>query len=235
MRIHYLQHVPFEDLGSMEGYFLAHNHSISCTPLYKTAKFPLQRDFDLLIIMGGPMGVYEETTYPWLKKEKLFIEETIESDKPILGICLGAQLLADVLGARVYKNKFKEIGWFEIRKSPQIKGHFLDRVFPEVMEVFHWHGDTFELPSDVKLIASSKACENQGFVLDNRIVGLQFHLETTYQGAQKLTYNCKDELVDDSPFVQSPEKILESRDRFTKINKMMSLFMEEFLRTNQTN
>ena len=106
MRVHYLQHVPFENLGSMENYFLSRGYQISSTKLYSEENFPGLEDFDWLIIMGGPMGVYDEDRFPWLKNEKRFISDAIEAGKVLLGVCLGAQLIASVLGAKVYKNRF---------------------------------------------------------------------------------------------------------------------------------
>ena len=228
MRIHYLQHVPFEGLGSMEKFFLDHHCSITCTPFYQTEEVPQPSQFDLLIIMGGPMGVYDEVQYPWLKTEKKFIEQAINTDKPILGICLGAQLLATVLGAKVYPNKFREIGWFELIKSEQIKNSFLDAVLPKQFDVFHWHGDTFDLPAGAKLVGSSQACTNQGFVLNEKIIGFQFHLETTPESAQNLITHCQDEL-DNSTFVQTPEQILAPAEKFAQINKVMNLLLEKFI------
>jgi len=228
MRIHYLQHVPFEGLGSMENFFLDHHCSITCTPLYQTEELPQPSQFDLLIIMGGPMGVYDEAQYPWLKTEKKFIEQAINTGKPILGICLGAQLLATVLGAKVYPNKFREIGWFELIKSEQIKNSFLDAVLPKQFDVFHWHGDTFDLPAGAKLVGSSQACTNQGFVLNEKIIGFQFHLETTPESAQNLITHCQDEL-DNSTFVQTPEQILAPAEKFAQINKVMNLLLEKFI------
>ncbi|WP_456324764.1 type 1 glutamine amidotransferase [Desulfonauticus submarinus] len=229
MRIHYLQHVPFEDLGSIKDYLLKQKCTINSTKLYKNEKLPNHKDFDWLIIMGGPMGVNDEKKYPWLIKEKKFILDTIEdSSKTILGICLGAQLIANVLKAKVYKNKYKEIGWFNIVKSSELKGTILDDVFPNSIEAFHWHGDTFEIPKEAKLIASSDACKNQGFIIDNRIIGFQFHLETTLESATKLIKNCRQDL-DNSKYVQSEKKILSNNQKFTLINKLMKKILNKLL------
>ncbi|SDN91356.1 GMP synthase-Glutamine amidotransferase [Desulfonauticus submarinus] len=229
MRIHYLQHVPFEDLGSIKDYLLKQKCTINSTKLYKNEKLPNPQDFDWLIIMGGPMGVDDEKKYPWLIKEKKFILDTIEdSSKTILGICLGAQLIANVLKAKVYKNKYKEIGWFNIVKSSELKGTILDDVFPNSIEAFHWHGDTFEIPKEAKLIASSDACKNQGFIIDNRIIGFQFHLETTLESATKLIKNCRQDL-DNSKYVQSEKEILSNSQKFTLINKLMKKILNKLL------
>ena len=207
MRIHYLQHVPFEGIGSMEAYFISHGHKLSSTHLYLNETFPQLHDFDWLIVMGGPMGVGDELQYSWMSKEKSFIKSAIESGKIVLGICLGAQLIAEVLGAKVYKNSDREIGWFPINVSEHVSNTILRGVFPQGIEVFHWHGDTFDVPVPSVLLASSEACQNQGFIVGDRIVGLQFHLETPPDSAKALVENCRNEL-DGSKFVQNEKEIL---------------------------
>ena len=231
MRVHYLQHVPFENLGSMENYFLSRGYQISSTKLYSEENFPGLEDFDWLIIMGGPMGVYDEDRFPWLKNEKRFISDVIEAGKVLLGVCLGAQLIASVLGAKVYKNRFREIGWFPITRSETPAETILGKVLPETLEVFHWHGDTFDIPEGATLLASSEACHNQGFVIENRIVGFQFHLETTMEAAKKLINECSDEL-DGSRYVQSKEQMLSDTTKFAKINTVMESILQELENNN---
>ena len=114
MRAHYLQHVEFEGLGSIEPWLKAAGYEITNTRLFESAKLPDLKKIDLLIVMGGPMSVNDEDDFPWLVSEKKFIREAINSGKPVLGICLGAQLIASATGARVYRNPIKEIGWFPI-------------------------------------------------------------------------------------------------------------------------
>lgn len=220
MRVHYLQHVPFEGLGSIEPALLKGGHQISSTHLYKNQPLPLVKDLDWLIVMGGPMGVYDEEKHGWLMDEKRFIRKTINAGKLVLGICLGAQLIADVLGAKVYKNKFREIGWFTINCNPGLKDTILSDALLHEACVFHWHGDTFDIPYGAIPIAGSEACKNQGFILNNRVIALQFHLETTFESATSLIENCRHEL-DDSPYVQLEEEILSDRKRFLYINQLM--------------
>ncbi len=225
MHIHYLQHVPFEDLGSMEVWFQAHGHTLSATHLYKEGEpLPQVNSFDWLIVMGGPMSVTDIETYPWLTNEKAFIQQAIDEEKIVLGICLGAQLIADVLGATISKNPHKEIGWFPIQISEDAKATHLGAALPCKFDVFHWHGDMFYIPNKATPIASSEACRNQGFIINNRVLGLQFHLETTPKSALDLTLHCKDEL-DNSQYVQSAEDMLSKPERFKKIN----LIMDEIL------
>lgn len=225
MRIHYLQHVPFEGIGSMESYFLGRGDTISSTRLFLNESLPELDEFDFLIVMGGPMGVYDESEHPWLEEEKKFILDSIEANKTIIGICLGAQLIAEVMGAKVYKNEFREIGWFPLEIAEETKDTILDGVIPENLDVFHWHGDTFEIPEAGIPIASSKACRNQGFIIDNRIIGFQFHLETTPESAQLLIDNCGDEL-DGTEFVQSETEIMRDENRFKRINEIMISLVE---------
>lgn len=225
MHIHYLQHVPFEDLGSMESWFRAHGHTLSVTHLYKEGEpLPQVNSFDWLIVMGGPMSVTDIATYPWLTNEKAFIKQAIDEKKIVLGICLGAQLIADVLGATISKNAHKEIGWFPIQISEDIKAAPLGAALPREFDVFHWHGDTFSIPDNASSLASSEACRNQGFMIDNRILGLQFHLETTPESALGLTIHCKDEL-DNSRYVQSAEDMLSKPERFEKTNAIMDVIL----------
>lgn len=226
MRIHYLQHVPFENLGSMEPVLIERGHQLSSTHLYKNQQLPSVNDLDWLIVMGGPMGIYDETDYPWLTLEKKFIKDAIDTGKKVLGICLGAQLIADALGAKIYKNKYREIGWFEILRHSEAASTILANVLSDRTDVFHWHGDTFDLPENAIPIAESEACKNQGFVFGNRVIALQFHLETTLRSAQLLIENCSDEL-DGSRYVQSADEMLFNKQKFLQINKIMSSILYE--------
>lgn len=220
MHVHYLQHVTFEDLGSIEPVLREKGHSISVTQLFDNESLPKVSELDWLIVMGGPMGVHDDSRFPWLKTEKHFIKESIDARKVVIGICLGAQLIAQVLGAKVYKNKYHEIGWFNIDRNPKITDTILGDIFPEQIEVFHGHGDTFDIPSGAVPLASSTGTPNQGFVLDNLVIALQFHLETTPASAKALIDNCRDKL-DDSRYVQSESELLDNPGRFKNCNQMM--------------
>ncbi len=225
LNIHYLQHVPFEGLGSMEPWFRKGGHRISSTPLYLNQDLPAPEDLDWLVVMGGPMGVHDESRHSWLKNEKRFIESAMKAGSIVLGVCLGAQLIADVLGARVFGNRHREIGWFPIQFSKHIEKSAFQGVFPSEIEAFHWHGDTFDIPESATLLASSEACAHQGFIVEDRILGFQFHLETTPESADALIDNCKNEL-DGSRYVQSETEILSDPGRFNKINQVMIRVLE---------
>jgi GMP synthase-like glutamine amidotransferase len=189
MKLHWLQHVPFEGLGIIEEWADARGAEISCTCLFENELLPAMDAFDGLVVMGGPMNIHDHDTHPWLVAEKKFIRQAIDAGKPVLGICLGAQLIADVLGAKVYPGLQKEIGWFPIQRTADAA-----KWLPETLPVFHWHGDTFDLPGGAVCLASSAGCKNQGFIINDCVVGLQFHMEMTEASVEALIENCSDEL-----------------------------------------
>jgi GMP synthase-like glutamine amidotransferase len=219
MQAHYLQHVPFEGLGSIEPWLLNAGYEISNTQLFDTDALPDIEEIDLLIVMGGPMSVNDELNYPWLAKEKAFIRKSIEAAKPVLGICLGAQLIANAMGAEVLPNPVKEIGWFPV-EGVGSESTSLFR-FPDEIAVFHWHGETFSLPPGAIQLARSKGCENQAYQIGSNVIGLQFHLETTPESAQAIVENCRDELVE-GRYIQSEADILSAHpEGYSSINCLM--------------
>lgn len=224
MRVHYLQHVHFEGLGSIESFLKNKGYEITSTCLFKGEDFPSLDNFDWLIIMGGPMSVNDEYLYPWLVQEKEFIKKAIESGKLVLGICLGAQLIANVLGAKVYQNKYKEIGWFNINLK-NLENTIFEKILPNELAVFHWHGETFDIPQNAVLIAESLACRNQAFIFKDRVFGLQFHLETTIDSAKAIIKNSRNEMSF-SKYVQSEQEIFSNQDKFEKINTVMNSILE---------
>lgn len=224
MRAHYLQHVPFEGLGSIEGWLLSAGFEITSTKFYETPDFPGVDEIDLLIVMGGPMSVNDEKKYSWLKQEKNFIKNAILSGMPVLGICLGAQLIAGVMGAEVYPNSEQEIGWFPIYASASENNKVFQ--FPGETEVFHWHGETFNLPDGAVCIAGSNGCKHQAFQIGSCVIGLQFHLETTPDSAQLIVENCRNELVE-GKYIQSETELLSAtKEKYTVINSLMASVLE---------
>lgn len=228
MRVHYLQHVPFEGLGTIEGSLRARGARIHCTKLFADEQLPELDEFDALIVLGGPMSVHDEAELPWLRQEKDFLRKALAAGKRVLGICLGAQLLAEVLGGQVYKNAYREIGWFPVVKRTDCSDSLLAQAFPDEVLVFHWHGETFTLPDGAQLLASSTGCRNQGFVWNERVLALQFHLETTPQAVKDLVKHCGNEL-DGTLFVQKADAMLANRANFTTINSLMDTLLRRWL------
>ncbi len=213
--------MAFEGLGCIAQWAAEKGHTVTATRFYLDEATPQPGEIDWLIVMGGPMNIYEEAEYPWLAREKQFIREAIAGGKVVLGICLGAQLIADVLGGPVTHNPEKEIGWFPIELTTEAVASELFGFLPEKMTVLHWHGDTFALPPGAVRIAKSDACENQAFVYDGRVVGLQFHIEFTRQSLDAIIPNCVDELVE-GKYIQSAEEMKRQTDEgFGKINAAM--------------
>ena len=221
LRIHYLQHVPFEGPGFIESWALVRGHRLTATRLYAGHRLPATEEFDWLFILGGPMNVYEESRYPWLAREKRFIGEALREGKVLIGICLGAQLLACVLGAKVTRNACVEIGWYPVQKASQASQSSLSGFLPDSFPAFHWHGDTFEIPRGAVHLARSEACENQAFAFDERVVAFQFHLESTRESVENLIHSCPEDLAE-GPFIQSPLHMLADLGRFRAINDLMA-------------
>ncbi len=177
MNIHFLQHAAGEGPGQIAYWAAANGHTLSGTHWYRGDASPDPAGIDFLVIMGGGMHINEHRDHPWLVPEKALIAEVIGQGKPVLGICLGSQLIADVMGGKVYQNPEFEIGWFPIRTLETVRGHPLFAHFPAEFTALHWHGDTFDLPPGATLLASTDACRHQAFVCQENVVGLQFHIE----------------------------------------------------------
>ncbi len=190
------------------------------TRLHEDEPLPDVAGIGLLAIMGGPMNVYQYRDHPWLKREKTFIGRAIAAGIPILGVCLGAQLLADVLGAKVAQNPHVEIGWFPVRLTAEARDSRVFRGMPAEFTALHWHGDTFEIPPGAKRLAESEACSNQAFEYGGRAVGLQFHLEYTADSIRSMLAHCGDELAD-APFIQNRDRILAGFDGIGQTRKLL--------------
>jgi GMP synthase-like glutamine amidotransferase len=227
MKLHFLQHVPFEDLGIIATWAEEKNIPVSRTAFYLDEKLLKMDSFDLLVVMGGPMGVYDEDKYSWLSHEKEFIRESIERKKSILGVCLGAQLIASALGAEVYRNMHKEIGWFQVIKD-KTSGTTVENIFPDKYMAFHWHGDTFDIPEGAIPIGASDACKNQGFIYGENVMALQYHLETTLLGIENLIKNCGDELVS-GPYTQQAVKLRQGIENIRESNRLMYKVLDYFI------
>ncbi len=225
MRLHSFEHVPFEDLAKIGVWGQKHGYLLSRTRFYANDSLPSWSEFDWLVVMGGPMNIYEEKRYPWLAQEKAFIADAIAHGKLVLGVCLGAQLIADVLGGPVSPNQFKEIGWLPVSLTAAASSSPLFHNLPSEFIAFHWHGDTFQIPPGALATASSLGCANQAFAYTNKVVGLQFHLESTPASVRKLMDNCGDELVP-GPYIQTPAEIIAPEHFFLEIEKIMNTFLQ---------
>jgi len=178
MRILAFRHIPCEHLGLIARELEARGIGCEYADLYRPdAPLPNHSDFDGLIVMGGPMSVNDGL--PYLELEKQAIAEAIAAGRPVLGVCLGAQLIASALGARVYRNSSKEIGWFDVRFTPEASGDALFAGARPTETVFHWHGETFDLPPGAVWLAHSGLTRHQAFRFGRATYGLQFHLEVT--------------------------------------------------------
>lgn len=210
MQAHIFQHVPFEGPGSIADWLQAQGATTHYTHFHVDPVLPSLAEVDLLVIMGGPMSVNDAAALPWLADEKRFIAEAIAAGKAVVGICLGAQLIAAALGSRIYPGLQKEIGWFDIVARPVMdhEQHLLR--LPETTRVFHWHGETFAIPEGATRLAGSSGCANQVFQYGKRVVGLQCHLETTPASARAIVQGCAEELehAQGGRFVQDAASIL---------------------------
>lgn len=214
-KAHILTHVPFEDEGAIALWLNKQKAVVSRTRFFENPSLPEINGIDLVVVMGGPMSANDDKSFGWLSAEKEFIKKAAGFGVPVLGICLGAQLIASAFGSRVYKNPQKEIGWLQIKKTLLKKDVFN---FPHEFMAFHWHADTFDLPEAARLLASSKVCRNQAFQIGKNVIGLQFHLEATRESVKSLLANCAAELVY-GPYIQPKERILsESAATYKKIN-----------------
>lgn len=177
MFAHVVQHIAFEHLGNLEPVLRKHGFSINTFMAGVDELAPISKDDpDLLIVLGGPIGVYETAAYPYLDTELQLIGERIARNRPVLGICLGCQLIARALGADVYPGGTKEIGWAPLEIHGDVEGNVLASM-RDAGAVLHWHGDTFDLPAGATRLASSAVYPNQAFTYRDNVLALQFHLE----------------------------------------------------------
>jgi GMP synthase-like glutamine amidotransferase len=218
MRVRYLQHVGFEGPAAVAEWADERGHGFDGVRVDEGEPFPDPERTDLLVVLGGPMGVYDTAEYPWLEAETEYLADAV-GETTVLGICLGAQLLAAALGADVYEADVDEIGWFPVETVSR-EGPF--GALPETHTPLHWHGDTFELPAGATRTAESEAVRNQAFVAaDGRAVGLQFHLEATPDSASDLLAGSD---LDGGEWVQPPAGIRDGD--FAAANEHLFSFLD---------
>ncbi|GLB51797.1 amidotransferase [Neptunitalea chrysea] len=228
-RVHYLQHEPFEGIGCIAKWGGERDYEVTGTHFYKGDVLPQPNDVDLLVVMGGPMNIYKEDKHPWLKDEKVFIKEVIGLGKYMVGICLGAQLIADVLGAKVIKNPVKEIGWYPLQFNSVAKEMPLFKNIPEEFLVLHWHGDTFEIPEGAVHLASSENCVHQAYLYNEKVLGFQFHIEVTQESLVAMIEEMNDELNEGGPFVQDIYQMHEGANYIVACNGYMFGILDRLL------
>lgn len=225
MRLHFLQHIPAETPGSILDWAKEKGHTVTHTVIYENERFPDLKDFDWLVVMGGPMNIYEENEYPWLADEKDLIRRSVEAGKVVLGICLGSQLIADVIGGKVTANPQAEIGWMPIRWSDKARKDPLFSFFPTDPIVFHWHNDTFSiLPPEAEVLAESNACSHQAFAYREHVFGFQFHLENTAETLRSLVAGFGDEMKT-GDYVQSPQEMMRHPEHLAQNNAWLAEFL----------
>jgi len=206
MRLHYLQHLPFEEPALLRRWAQTRGHTVTGTRLDRDKSLPSPDQFDGLIVLGGLMSVHQHDAYPWLAEEKELIRRSIQRGKLYLGVCLGAQLAAEVLGGIVSKNPHKEIGWYSVTLTAAGMGSPFLQGFPKRFTALHWHGETFSIPRGAERLAFSAACSNQAFQYREHVLGVQFHLDFTEDAISRMIKYVGDELVT-APWIEGPERL----------------------------
>ncbi len=215
------QHVDFEGPGAIEEFAKKRGYTLEIVRADYGEPFIAR---DALVVLGGPMGVYD--SLPFISSEKAALKNYINKGGKVFGICLGAQLIADVLGAKVYPSGDREAGW----RSVSFGKHPLTEDLGDEAVVFHWHGDTFDLPPEATLLASNDAFKNQMFVAKGgKVIATQFHFETTRESMQDLIDADGDYLKHDSPFVQDKKTIMEGAKHIPKANELLFKLLDKWI------
>ena len=234
MRFHCLQHMPNEGPGHAADWLAAHGHSLTFTKLFEPSPaFPVMADFDGLLILGGAMSVHDEARLAWLRDEKAFIREALRAGKITLAICLGAQLVAQALGAEVRPNHEPEIGFWTVRFSAKALEHPLLRGWPEKAAVLHWHVDAFTVPPGAIRVGMSAACAAQGFVWGDGVIGLQFHPEMTVEMVEQLMAYEGHETAEEQEFVQTGEQIRAKLKSVWKGRKLLEALLTNLVAVHE--
>lgn len=253
LRVHYFQHVSFEDPAYILDWLHERGHGVTASRQFEEPWAPDTDQFDMLIAMGGPMSVNDTDTYEWIEPEVETLRQAVDAGKPVLGVCLGAQLLARALGSEVFPSDHKEIGWFPVTVRPERRGRELPGesryvgssatntvepvttyvpatatelfdAFPPQLITLHWHGETFTLPENARLVAQSTACKNQLFVYNESAIGVQFHLESSMESVQRLVDNVGDEITE-GPYMMPAAQILARADLIAQNNRYMAAIL----------
>jgi len=230
MRVHWLQHAAEDGLGCIAPWLAQRGHRVTHTAMFRGDPLPPRDDFDALLIMGGSMNVDQEAQYPWLRDEKRFIADVLtDAGKRVFGICLGAQLIAEQCGAWVGRNAQPEVGWWDIELTDAGCAFAPMADWPARVPMFHWHGDTFELPPGAQRLAFSQACAQQAFVLDQgRVLAVQFHPEVTPDSV-RVWLQHPDSHPSPGPFVQSVERMRDDEAGFARANQLLHSLLDRWL------
>ncbi len=224
-KIECFMHVPFEGPGIILNWIGERGDHLHYTRFYNGEVLPDASAVDMLIIMGGPMDVFDFHIHPWMEDEIEWVKDFIASGKPVFGICLGAQIIAAALGEEVYPGPHKEIGWHNLQFFPSLGDYKICKDLPITRKVFQWHGDTFNIPEGATRIAGSDAFPNQGFIHGNSVVAMQFHLEVTPESVKELVNNCRGELVE-GIHIQSEKEILSEQSYFETNQQVLYQFLD---------
>ncbi len=212
--MHVLQHVPFEGPARIDDWARRRGHPLVITHLYANEPLPDHDDYDLLVLMGGPMSVNDEAEHSWLVAEKRFVARALELERPIIGVCLGAQLIAAAAGCSVYPASEKEIGWFPVRRVEERAESPVRVPLPDGLVPLHWHGETFDLPAGAVRLAETDPVPNQAFWLGRRALGLQFHIEATVASVAALVAHAAADITG-GPFQQRAAAIVAAAEQRT--------------------
>ena len=223
MRIAVLQHVEFEGPAAVADWAAGRGFPIRLFRLHRDPTLPSLSDFDMLTVMGGPMSANDEARLGWLGPEIALVREAIAADKTVLGICLGAQIIAKALGARVYPGSDREIGWFPVQRTGSHP--FFDGL-PDSFTPFHWHGETFDLPHEARLLAKSKITETQAFAVGQRVLGLQFHMEATEKSVRALLKGAAHEIG--RGVAQQPGTILANLNHCASLRPLLEAALDRW-------
>ena len=227
MKFTIFQHVPYESPGYILDWIIENGHSIEEVNFYDHPKLPAVKSTENLIVMGGPMNIYDDDEFSWLPEERDFVKKAIQQGTKVLGVCLGSQFIADALGSEVFKNEHKEVGWFDVDVKDENLPEMFRGIFPKTFKTFHWHGDTFNLPEGMKGFVSSKATVNQAFISKN-VVAFQFHMEMNPEGVIALIEHNETLFEEDLPFVQKPGQMLHMNEIHEANRKILFQFLDTF-------
>lgn len=226
MKVAVLVHAPYERLGNIQQWLDKQSAEVLEVNLYEESfVYPELSSLDLLIVLGGPMSVNEEDDYPWLIAEKQYIADAIAAKTPVLGICLGGQLIAAALGAKVTLNDETEIGWHKLQRVPSTAEVFQ---FPDEIEVFNWHGETFELPRGAVRLLQSEVCANQAYQLGANVIGLQCHPEVTTKEVQEWVDEIGEQMIEGA-YVHTPDRMLAETDEKSETIKPVLFSLLDYL------